>query len=161
MLRSGTKLIVSYTDHGDRPAGWTINNYTQEWTTVSQSVIDSNSLSYTDIFVGPSVCCNRVGFELPDIINTGWLSENSNKLAQISVQHYPNNNCQLNGQPIDPQSIFPEYLNHTSAQSLTAQYAADSAAVANAGKELVMLEMNTASCGGFPGLSTSFGAALW
>ena len=28
-------------------------------------------------------------------------------------------------------------------------------------KPFVMLEMNTASCGGFPGLSDSFGAALW
>lgn len=33
--------------------------------------------------------------------------------------------------------------------------------VQNAGKELVMLETNTASCGGFAGLSDSFGAALW
>jgi hypothetical protein len=29
------------------------------------------------------------------------------------------------------------------------------------GKELIMFETNTASCGGFPGLSDSFGAALW
>jgi hypothetical protein len=113
------------------------------------------------MFVGPSTCCNRVGFELPDIVNTGWLVANAHKLAQISVQHYPNNNCQLNGRPIDPQSIFAEYLNHTSAKSLTSQYADEAAVAAGAGKDLVMLEMNTASCGGFPGLSTSFGAALW
>jgi hypothetical protein len=30
-----------------------------------------------------------------------------------------------------------------------------------AGKPLYMLETNTASCGGFPGISASFGAGLW
>ena len=29
------------------------------------------------------------------------------------------------------------------------------------GKRLLMFETNTASCGGFPGISNSFGAALW
>jgi hypothetical protein len=29
------------------------------------------------------------------------------------------------------------------------------------GKKFVMFETNTASCGGFPGISDSFGAALW
>lgn len=30
-----------------------------------------------------------------------------------------------------------------------------------AGKPFLMFETNTASCGGFPGVSDSFGAALW
>ena len=29
------------------------------------------------------------------------------------------------------------------------------------GKKLLMFETNTASCGGFPGISDAFGAALW
>ena len=29
------------------------------------------------------------------------------------------------------------------------------------GKKLMMLETNTASCGGFAGISDAFGAALW
>ena len=29
------------------------------------------------------------------------------------------------------------------------------------GKPLLMFETNTASCGGFPGVSDSYGAALW
>ena len=31
----------------------------------------------------------------------------------------------------------------------------------DAGKEFMMFETNTASCGGFPGLSDAFVAALW
>ena len=30
-----------------------------------------------------------------------------------------------------------------------------------AGKPFLMMETNTASCGGFPGISDSFGAAMW
>lgn len=30
-----------------------------------------------------------------------------------------------------------------------------------AGKQFMMMETNTASCGGFPGVSDSFAAALW
>ena len=29
------------------------------------------------------------------------------------------------------------------------------------GKQLIMFETNTATCGGLPGISDSFGAALW
>lgn len=149
-----------YTDHGKRPADWTINNYIEEWTSVSQNVLDNAHLAHPNMFLGPSTCCNRVGFELPDVFNAGWLNDNVNKLGQISVQRYPNNNCQLNG-IINPQDIFAGYLNHTGVVELTEQYREEVALSTAAGKELVMLEMNTASCGGFPGLSTSFGAALW
>ena len=31
----------------------------------------------------------------------------------------------------------------------------------DAGKEFMMFETNTASCGGFPGVSDSFASALW
>jgi hypothetical protein len=30
-----------------------------------------------------------------------------------------------------------------------------------AGKPVMMMETNTASCGGFPGLSDAFGSAMW
>lgn len=150
-----------YTDHGKRPADWTINNYVDEWTRVSQNVLDNAQLPMNNIFLGPSTCCDRVGFELPDIAQAGWLSTNIDKLGQLSLQHYPNNNCQLNDRIINPQDIFAGYLNHTGVVALTSQYSDEISISQGAGKEIVMLEMNTASCGGFPGLSTSFGAALW
>jgi hypothetical protein len=38
----------------------------------------------------------------------------------------------------------------------------NSSAIAQSlGKPFMMFETNTASCGGFPGVSNSFGAALW
>jgi len=77
----------------------------------------------------------------------------------------PANNCgatgKTNSTPIDPQAIFPQYLSHYYVTQLTAPYAATAATAKARGLELLMMETNTASCGGFPGVSDSFAAALW
>ena len=41
------------------------------------------------------------------------------------------------------------------------QYINSTQIAQQAGKPFIMFETNSASCGGFPGISTSFGAALW
>jgi hypothetical protein len=57
--------------------------------------------------------------------------------------------------------MFPTFLNHTSGINLVAPYLNSLNLAQAAGKPMVMFETNTASCGGFPGISDSFGAALW
>lgn len=74
---------------------------------------------------------------------------------------YPANNCGSNGVYTQAQDVFADYLNHTSATNLTLPYLEQTYTTKAAGKDIFMMEMNTASCGGFPGLSDSFGAALW
>ena len=44
---------------------------------------------------------------------------------------------------------------------MTQSYLNSASLAQQAGKPLLMFETNTASCGGFPGVSDSFGAALW
>ena len=127
---------------------------------MEQAILSKATLSNQQAFLGPAVCCQVQGFELSDVFDAGFLNSSSS-LAAVTVQHYPTNNCQINGDVIDPQDIFSDFLNHTNAQYLVGLYLQDSASTQAAGKELVMLEMNTASCGGFPGLSDSFGAAMW
>lgn len=60
-----------------------------------------------------------------------------------------------------PQVEFPNYLNHSAGKSIIAPYLNSSQIAQDAGKPFLMFETNTASCGGFPGISDSFGAALW
>jgi hypothetical protein len=101
------------------------------------------------------VCCSEcfgdaIGFILTDRVR-----------IPFPLSSYPNNNCKINGKVINPQDIFADYLKHTMPQSLTWPYMDPTRTVLAAGKEIIMLETNTASCGGFPGLSDSFGAALW
>lgn len=59
------------------------------------------------------------------------------------------------------QTEFPLFLNHTSSISIVQLFLPTSAIALAAGKPLLMFETNTASCGGFPGISDSFGSALW
>jgi hypothetical protein len=139
-----------------------LNDYLTEYDALTTSIVSANILSNPLAFVGPSICCQVPGFELSDLLNAGYLDQSrAANIAKVTVQHYPTNNCQINGNIINPQDIFSEFLNHTGATSLVDLYTTDSQIVQQAGKELVMLEMNTASCGGFAGLSDSFGAAMW
>lgn len=151
-----------YTDHNKRPSGWNVTNFVSEYTSTVQRVLaNSPATSAAPAkFMGPSTCCEVPGFLLSDVVNAGFLDQNMAQLGSISVQQYPTNNCGLSG-TIDPQSIFSDFLNHTSAEYWTAGYGNISATAVANGKDMVMMEMNSASCGGFPGLSDSFGAAMW
>lgn len=78
---------------------------------------------------------------------------------------YPTDNCaaefNTGSAIIEPQVVFPNFLNHTSGQLIVQPYLNSSSIAQAAGKPFMMFETNTASCGGFPGVSDSFGAALW
>jgi hypothetical protein len=78
---------------------------------------------------------------------------------------YPDDNCFAKfgsaGSPKNVQDEFPKYLDHTAGQNLVMPFANAIAVAQAAGKPFLMMETNTASCGGFPGISDSFGAALW
>jgi len=52
-------------------------------------------------------------------------------------------------------------LNHTSGINIIKPFLNASVVARAAGKPFLMFETNTASCGGFPGISDSFGSALW
>lgn len=62
---------------------------------------------------------------------------------------------------MDPQTIFPTYLDHNAGKNIIQPYLNSSTIALAAGKPFLMMETNTASCGGFPGVSDSFGSALW
>ena len=50
---------------------------------------------------------------------------------------------------------------HSAGASIISGFLNASNIAQSLGKPMLMFETNTASCGGFPGLSDSFGAALW
>ena len=78
---------------------------------------------------------------------------------------YPDDNCAALyegfGDPKDPQTEFANFLTHSLAVDMVSQYLNSTQIAIAAGKPFIMFETNSASCGGFPGISTSFGAALW
>ena len=79
---------------------------------------------------------------------------------------YPADNCAAiyptPGNPIiDPQEEFPKYLTHESGINIISNMLNSTSIAQQVGKPFIMFETNTASCGGFRGISNSFGSALW
>jgi hypothetical protein len=62
---------------------------------------------------------------------------------------------------VDPQSRFASFLDHNAGINLVKQYLNTSNIAREMGKPFLMFETNSATCGGLPGISDSFGAALW
>ncbi|KAG8900336.1 hypothetical protein FRC01_010171 [Tulasnella sp. 417] len=105
--------------------------------------------------VGPSVCCQ---WTIDQLLDAGYMSQFNNQVNIIDVMHYPNNNCFADR---DPQAIYPDYLNHQGVVGLASPYFPAANRVIAGGKKFMMMETNTASCGGFPGISDAFASALW
>ena len=53
------------------------------------------------------------------------------------------------------------YLTHATGVRITQQYLNITQFAQEVGKPFMMFETNSASCGGFPGISDAFAAALW
>ena len=87
----------------------------------------------------------------------------------LSLPHapvsYPDENCAAIyagfGQPKDPQAEFARYLDHSMGVNTIQPYLNSTAIAQQSGKPFIMFETNTASCGGFRGISNSFASALW
>ncbi|CAE6489353.1 unnamed protein product [Rhizoctonia solani] len=109
---------------------------------------------------GPSVCCSWTPDE---VIQAGFLTQFGGNLKAFSVQHYAENGCDSVNPPStpNPPSLFNQLLNHTAATSFAAAYVNASETVQAAGKEIIMLESNSVSCGGLDGVSDTFGSALF
>ncbi|CEL63639.1 hypothetical protein RSOLAG1IB_10917 [Rhizoctonia solani AG-1 IB] len=148
--------------HMKRPEPYTFDQYMNEWGGVASALATDPRYSNHHMLMGPSTCCQSSN---PDwnnlaLAGAGYLQRFANELKVITVQRYPNNNCQI-GSVRDPQELFPIYLSHDLISQHAAEYAEFSRIVQEAGKPLFMFETNTAACGGFPGISDSFGAGLW
>jgi hypothetical protein len=85
--------IYSYTDHNKRAAGWTVDNFTTEYAEVRTEILNDATLENKQFLIGPSVCCDKVGFELDDVFATGWLDQEKDNLAYVAVQQYVNISC--------------------------------------------------------------------
>ncbi|KAJ7434772.1 glycoside hydrolase family 79 protein [Mycena galericulata] len=155
-----------YNAHGHRPATYGPFDYFGEFSDcVSQlgsDGVDPSGRART-LLLGPSIA--DAGWTPEDVWNTGYVDTYSANLAFLSVEKYPTDNCAAafnTGAPIiDPQTVFPDFLNHTAHTSLLEPYLNSTAFAQSKGKKLLMFETNTASCGGFAGISDAFGAALW
>lgn len=146
-----------YGPHGRRNSSYSMDNYMNDYQTMIND-LDAAALTNNQVLVGPSTCCN---WNETDLFNLGYLSKYAANLKMVAVQKYPTDNCKINGNVHDPQQTFSSYTSHTAVTDLAVQYVTSSQMVQAAGKPFVLMETNTASCGGFPGISDSFAATMW
>ncbi|CAE6346593.1 unnamed protein product [Rhizoctonia solani] len=148
--------------HMKRPNPYNFDQYMNEWASVSSALATNPAYTNHQILMGPSTCCaaSNPRWNNMALADAGYLQRFANELKIVTVQRYPRNNCQINGVE-DPQLLFADYLSHEQLSQHAEEYAEFSRVVQAAGKPLYMFETNTAACGGFPGISDSFGAGLW
>ncbi|KDR78212.1 hypothetical protein GALMADRAFT_138334 [Galerina marginata CBS 339.88] len=153
-----------YQDFGRRVT-YSPQQYTDE---VGQliTVIDANpNIPVKNNLIGPSI--STIIWTPEQVWDTGFIDKYKDRLYALSVEHYPNNNCAVltgptPGNPIiNPQDLVVGYFTHQAAIDLMKPYLNSQMLAQQANKPLIMFETNTASCGGFAGLSDSYGAALW
>ncbi|KAI0255417.1 hypothetical protein BJV78DRAFT_1175160 [Lactifluus subvellereus] len=146
-----------------RPAGYGPFDYMGDiGTLVNQVASDSLVAKKNNLFIIPSISASVWTPE--QVWNTGIIGTYTSSLYGLAVERYPNNNCAAvygGGNPINPQDVFPSYLSHDASTSLITSYVNSSQFAMANNKPMLMFETNTASCSGFPGISDSFGAALW
>ncbi|KAJ3829651.1 glycoside hydrolase family 79 protein [Lentinula raphanica] len=151
-----------YADHGHRNTSYGPSDYLSEMQSLVSAMSSDSNIQNQDVLIAPNIA---TGDWTPENVwDTGFVDVLDTSLAYLAVEHYPTDNCFAQfgiGTPRDAQTIFPTFLNHTSGQSFVQPYLNSTAYAQTKGKRFLMMETNTASCGGFAGLSDSFGAALW
>lgn len=146
-----------YGDHGARPTTYSVNDYIDEYQAMIYAMGNDTGITNKKSVIGPSVCCK---WSLDDVIGAGY-SKFLDVMAYISAEHYITNNCKVNGNIQQPQDMLPIYLSHNNVINLVQPFLNDSAWAQANNKPYIMMETNTASCGGFPGVSDTLGAVLW
>ncbi|KAJ7227458.1 hypothetical protein GGX14DRAFT_419682 [Mycena pura] len=148
-----------YAKHDKRPPTYDQADYSREFGIVDAALrADPNVPVVDGKLLGPSVSGPWTPQSVWDV---GFLTDHHESLAAISMMRYPHTSCSSPGKQRDPQDLFPSYLNHTASQIIVADYLSSTALAQTYNLPFVMIETNTASCGGFPGISNSFGGAIF
>ncbi|KAJ7692569.1 glycoside hydrolase family 79 protein [Mycena rosella] len=157
--------VDQYASHQHRPPTYGPADYSNDFGIVDAGLRADPKVSVVDgKLIGPSLSGQ---WQPQDVWDVGFIPTHRQSLAALAMSFYPNNNCaKLHGGPnatnaVDPQAIFPSYLDHTAGQKIAATYLNSTALAQTFSLPFVMMETNSASCGGFPGVSNSFGSALW
>ncbi|KZV84960.1 hypothetical protein EXIGLDRAFT_776006 [Exidia glandulosa HHB12029] len=145
-----------YLGHGYRTAPYEAANYMDEFQSIINAINSNPNIKNKNKLGGPAVCCTWTTDQLIDL---GYFTRFGNSLNALIIEQYPDQNCP--GLPHDPQTTMNNFMNHGAAVSFRGKYEKSTQSALAAGKPVVLLETNTASCNGFIGISDAFASALW
>ncbi|KAH8828847.1 glycoside hydrolase family 79 protein [Flagelloscypha sp. PMI_526] len=154
-----------YGAHGHRDKSYSPQGYIDDLKALVQKMSDPRYDTAKRSLIAPSIA-NANGWTPKQLWDLGLVDQLNENLKFLAVERYPTDNCGAifpdpNNPPKDIQATFPTFLSHQSPKDLVGGYFEDSAFAQSKQKPFLMFETNTASCGGFPGISDSFGAVLW
>ncbi|TFK94473.1 glycoside hydrolase family 79 protein [Polyporus arcularius HHB13444] len=155
-----------YGTHNHRPLGYTQFDYFGEFSLLTQAYQGDGRVTNKKSLIAPSVQGGDWGPRPEAVWDTGFVQAYDQYLTALSVEHYPSDNCGVvfpdpKNPPRDPIQMLPTYLTHKNGQGLVSNYLNSTMMAQTWGKPFLMFETNTASCGGFPGISDAFTSALW
>ncbi|KAG5647391.1 hypothetical protein DXG03_000461 [Asterophora parasitica] len=151
-----------YLSHGHRQEGYGPFDYFGEFADLINAIDANPNIPVKNMLIGPSLASGPWSPEM--MWETDFINAYKDNLVAITMEHYPSNNCFVQfgvGSFVDPQRTFPQFLTHQSALNLVEPYRHTSNLAREAERPFIMFETNSATCGGLPGISDSFGAALW
>ncbi|KAH0586679.1 hypothetical protein J132_03883 [Termitomyces sp. J132] len=151
-----------YLGHQHRVEPYGPAEYANEFQSLIQTINNNPNIPIKNMLIGPSLASGP--WEPQQVWDVGYLDRFKDVLTAITMEHYPSNNCYATygiGSYVDPQETFHEFLSHNAGLELVKPYIYSSSLVQGIGKPFIMFETNSATCGGLPGISDSFGAALW
>ncbi|TFK33314.1 glycoside hydrolase family 79 protein [Crucibulum laeve] len=153
-----------YSGNGVRESTYSPWDYFGEVGTLIETIDANVNIPNKNMLIAPSLGGGGRGWFPEQIWDTGFLTTYVDRLYALTVEHYPNNNCFVQfgvGSLVVPQEVFSTYLRHSSGKNLIAPYLNSTMLAQTVNKPFIMFETNSASCGGFQGISDSYGAALW
>ncbi|KAI0698275.1 hypothetical protein BC835DRAFT_1335400 [Cytidiella melzeri] len=152
-----------YAKHFHRNQDYNAYSYYQEFGLWRDAWNNDGSVSNKSNMIGPSL--SLAVWPLEDVWNTPFLTDYQESLSALSVEKYPLDNCNAiypgNGPAVVPQDVFGQYLTHQSGIGIVSAMLNSTMIAQQYQKPFIMFETNTASCGGFPGISNSFASSLW
>ena len=141
-----------YGGNGIRNSSFTYAEYDVEWTQYAKDIAAAVPRAPAKLFQGLTVA-GRGWY--PNI--TAYSTEHQRVLATVSVHAYPTTHC--NGRVVTIPQILADAASNTDATDLSAYNLPSN--LAALGIPLQLGEGNSASCGGYPGVSNVFASALW
>ncbi|KAG8958638.1 hypothetical protein FRC00_002489 [Tulasnella sp. 408] len=145
-----------YESHGKKPVPYQIPEYMADWER-GQSTYAAGQTN----LIAPNVCCSRTTDEL---LAAGFLAQFGQYLHSGSVQQYDQvrvKRLRESGVSSYKDDACDNAATHASVQNFWNPFINASQTINAAGKEFIMLETNTASCGGFARASDSYVDVLY
>ncbi|CDO76007.1 Glycoside Hydrolase Family 79 protein [Trametes cinnabarina] len=152
-----------YAAHYHRPMSYGPYDFFGEYALLTQAYQADSNVPIKGNLIAPSVS----GTWTPEQVwDTGFVEAYTQYLTALAVERYPSDNCAViypnpQNPPKDPLQMLPQYLTHNAGLNMATQYRNSTLLAQGWGKPFLMFETNTASCGGFPGISDTFTSTLW